>query len=340
MTIQEARRILSVAETADRNSVKKKYRQLMHLVHPDALGEKEPDYEFGAHEINAAYEFLIRFGTFPEADAEGSAENAGGPGTFGRSDTTGGTGAFSRSDNVGRPGASGTSDTFGRSQAAARWKAPVNQQAFTEREIFLDHLCVATGKYYLTGDEEFRMFLLSIYRCSRKILESFSDAVIRKYQGEAAYLLSQQFIDRKSVLDRYEISGEAGGTIYYFPAMLETEGRRCQLAEGAVLYPGSVRNHRLYLNSRTGRELGYLSFDDDRIYYALVPLFEQRRVQVKIRVAGSTLGNNNKRAVKVRTVDLWVRMAEQEFSNVALTISGQIEALLDKCRAEDSGGMH
>lgn len=45
-------------------------------------------------------------------------------------------------------------------------------------------------------------------------------------------------------------------------------------------YPGTP-GHKLYLKNQSGKELGSLSFSDDRLYYVVVPLFEQKRVQIK-----------------------------------------------------------
>ena len=267
----------------------------MHQVHPDVIGSGEPVYGFCAWEINAAYEFLMGHG-LKENQKKEAEEN--------------------------------------RKGNSRKWQAPVNELAYTERDIFVDYISIAAGKYYYSEEEGFRMFLRSIYHCSRKVLEEFPDAVIQKYLGEAAYLLSQQFVDRSMVMERYETDTGPGGNIYYFPAMLETEGKRCALPAGTILSPAGVRNHRLYLNSPSRKEAGYLSFHDDLIYYALIPMFEQKRAEVKVRVSGIVLGNNNVRAVKVRALDLWVRIAACDWTQVEVKLSDQIEALMRKCRKE------
>ena len=298
MILEEANRILALTGTEDRTEIKKRYRKLMHQVHPDAIGEQKPAYGFTAQQINAAYAFLMKqkpgAAKLQEASQRTSADSAG--------------------------------------SRAGIWDAPRNPLAYTARNIYVENIRVASGKYYLAEEEDFHMFLRSIYDCSRALLEPFSEKVQQDYLGEIAYLLSQQFVDRRSVLERYEIEHASGDAVYYFPAMLETEGRRCLLAPGAVLVPQGVRNHRLYVSNAAGKEYGYLSFQEDLLYYALIPLFEQRRVQVKIRVSGSTTGNNNIRAVKVRTLDLWVRMGDCSWTQIERSLSDQIESLLQSCR--------
>lgn len=42
--------------------------------------------------------------------------------------------------------------------------------------------------------------------------------------------------------------------------------------------------------TRSGKEAGYISFKDDRLYYVLIPILEQKRAMVKISIfeAGQT----------------------------------------------------
>ena len=104
-----------------------------------------------------------------------------------------------------------------------------------------------------------------------------------------------------------EPSGRADTGTWSLPAMLEinggssSRGKELQAngsrvssslgkklpAEGEYIFPAGIRDHRLYLKNASGQELGYLSFRDDRMYYIMIPLFEQRRVQVRIRVTGA-----------------------------------------------------
>ena len=47
-----------------------------------------------------------------------------------------------------------------------------------------------------------------------------------------------------------------------------------------------LRNHRLCVRNRQGQELGYLSFQNDRLYYVVVPLFEQKALARMISGGG------------------------------------------------------
>lgn len=296
MDRQHALKILGIEETSDKRIIKKKYRALMHRVHPDSMADGHgTDYEFSAHEINAAYEYLLNSAP-DEQKPEGEDKNS--------------------------------------------WNAPVNENAFAGRDIYQyaegaegsrhGIFCAARGKYIKIPDEEHKLFLLSIFNLSRSLLDGFGDSVASKYQAELAYLLLQQFTDPEKELERYLIVEEKEERIYYIPSMLETEGKRNRINEGDSLYPAGVRKHRLYVKTRAGTEAGYISFSDDMLYQTVVPMFESRSVQVKIRAGGSTFGNNSIRKIKVRNVDLWLKAVSQDRREVTLSISEKIRELLKK----------
>lgn len=293
MDRQNALNILGLPETSDRRIIKKKYRALMHVVHPDAQTAGNGSYAFSAHEINAAYEYLMN--------------------------------------------AAETKETVFRKEKSGekkRWNAPVNESAYAEREIYsyaegaegVRHgiFCAAKGKYIRIPDEDQKLFLLSIYNLSRSLLDPLGDEALKQYQAELAYLLLQQYTDPAGSLERYQVEDDT----YYIPSMLETAGKRNRLQEGDILYPSAVRDHRLYVKNASGNELGYISFADDMLYQTVVPLFEQRSVQVKIRVSGSTFGNNSVRKVVVKNLDLWVRAVPRDNNELTLSINSKIDDLL------------
>ena len=56
-------------------------------------------------------------------------------------------------------------------------------------------------------------------------------------------------------------------------------------------------------------ELGYLSFRDDRLYYIVIPLFEQRRVQVRIRVSEEPASQGKgKNTSFYQNLELYIRL--------------------------------
>ena len=58
MTKAMAYKILGITSGTVLTDIKKKYRQLMHRVHPDTEAFSTRAYDFTAQEINEAYDFL------------------------------------------------------------------------------------------------------------------------------------------------------------------------------------------------------------------------------------------------------------------------------------------
>ena len=294
MNYEEALNILGLKSDAEKEEIRTNYRRLIRRVHPDAqTGGAVSQYRYSAHEINAAYEYLIKNRQAPETK---------------KPDTEAG--------------------------GHKRWNAPLNETAYAQREIYhyaessdgspIGTFSVASGKYYLTDDEDYKLFLLSIYNCSRKLLEDLPDHVIEACLPELAYLVSAQFVNPEEILAPLLI--EDG--IYYVPAMMEPVNKSFRAKEGDMLLPGSIRKHRLFLNDQTGREVGYVSFSDDRLYHALVPMFEQRMVQLKIRVSGKSLKTFGPSC----NIDLWIKMAENGMNQMTVSINSRIEALLKEAK--------
>ncbi len=296
MTREEACAVLGVSPGSTPEEIKKRYRMLMHQVHPDS-GAMVLSYPREAHEINAAYSFLKK----EEAEA-GERKPSGG----------------------------------------MKWCAPENALAWTQREIYqyaygtggavIGNFPIARGKYLWTREEEFPLFLLSILRCSTRLLEEI-DCGIKTFrsrvQAELSYLLAQQFTAGRDLLEelvREEPKKEKGFVVYHIPAMVEFTPGITRLETGIPLYPLRIKSHRLFLKDQKGRETGYLSFPDDRFYYAVIPLFEQKAAQVKIRTA-----EKPSPAASCQKLHLWLRMGE--IAGTPVDLNKKIESLLREYRS-------
>lgn len=333
MTRGEACRILGVSPGAAPDQIKRKYRQLMHRLHPD-VGPSEEDLHL-AWQVNAAYALLKR--TWPAG-----ASSLAGPETA--------SGVFRRRDTCHRS-----------RRSAARhsaWDAPVNSHAYRERDILccaedsegevIGTFTAARGRYFWTTEEDFPLFLRSIYLCGKELLDEVDASLGRassscrsRFHAGLTYLLAQQYIDASSLLKELAArttSDREGQEIYYFPAMLETKGKGLpglpgSLPADAPLFPSGVRDRRLYLKDISGQEAGYLSFSDDRLYYVLVPLFEQRQVLVRLRAAGEN-ASHNKRNAGYRRLHLWLKFKkEEDKSRLPESLNLQISQLLEHYRA-------
>ena len=406
MTRKEALRILGLADSADPATIRRRYRKLISQVHPDALQGRAAQVERVFSDGSPLAEPEAADGGSPLAEpeaADGGSSLAEPEAAFGGPDARRVNQAYtvllhtsaSREGSAFRP----CDDGNGLREDHGRWGAPLNEHAFCSRDVLchaedmegesLGTFVIARGRYLWTAEEGFPLFLQSIYRCSRLLLEEAagsgqaesgqtrsshisggqtekkhtgSDERRLQIQGELAYLLAQQFIDARSMLPALaaQVSGtthvsgttQAAGTpqtsdmiqdppVYEIPAMLElSPGRRMPAGE-TVLLPSSLRKHRLYLKNASGEELGYLSFRDDRLYYVVIPLFEQRRVQVKIHTCG-TAGPQTSRASRSsashapvsRALSLQLRLLPDALASLPEDLNGQIRALLESFRRD------
>lgn len=313
MTPAEAGKILGISPKADIEQVKKQYRRLMLQVHPDVSSPSKAGYQYSAQEINLAYGVLKKRLTESE-----------GPSFSGK-------------------GESSRKNSF-------HWDAPVNDQAWKERDVLhyaedhegniLGNFTIARGKYLWTAEEDFPLFLLSIYRCGQELLDEVDASLQRKedsflrrkIHSQLTYLLAQQFMDSTALLKelaKKTAPGEEEKEIYYLPAMLEISGSLANLKEGETLFPSRLKDHRLYLKNNAGQELGYLSFPDDRFYYIVIPLFEQRRVLVKIKAGKKPASSRKGKTSRYHSLHLWLKLAPQAKKQPPENLNLQIRQLLE-----------
>ena len=335
MTRSQACRILGVSIAADMQEIKKSYRQLMHKVHPDTDAFHKTEYDYSAQKINEAYAFLCKFGAGHSGHASHTSTSRASTRSASRTSTSRASG----------PSSSHTSSDAPKKK---RWNAPVNPHAYAKRNIYHyveDYDCsiigsfiLDTGKFIWKPEEDFPLFLKSIFECSKKILEQTEQTGDGKprlsrrgeVQAELTYLLTQQFIDASETL-KLLIKPSVGkdADIYRIPAMLELSLSAPKLTAESTLYPASITRHRLFLKSAAGQNVGYLSFHDDRLYYIVIPLLEQRRAQVKICVSEKQDSKKARNSSRYRHLDFWLKVPHTATGTFPENISLQIKKLLD-----------
>lgn len=317
MTRQQACRILGISTDASGQEIKKRYRKLMMQVHPDVHHTVRERYPYNAKDINMAYSYLKETMDVQESLSRQNAEQSS-----------------------------------EKEKKAAAWDAPVNPQAYMEREIYqyaedidgaiIGHFSIARGKFLWKTEEDFPLFLKSIYQCGNKLLNDIDDALDRKIsadlrmiiQAELTYLLAQQFIHCTELLKeltKKQWMAEDGAVIFKIPSMLETSKRIRPLQFQEILYPAGIQRHRLYLKDRNGQKLGYLSFHDDRLYYVVIPLLEQRSVMVRIEAA-VTNKNSGSESVQNQNLYLWLKVPKVTAGSMPENINLKIESVLSTYR--------
>ncbi len=348
MYIKQAYEILGVADNADRNEIKRKYRELMHKVHPDACAHNtdihqddihnSDSYDYSAYEINEAYSviceyidssskktFNTRYSFYDSHEYDNNMDSH-----FQYSD-------WSASSNK---------------RAYGDWDAPENDNAYCNRSIYhyvedydgrnIGSFKIAHGRYIWTVEEDFKLFIRSIFECSEKLLGDIERQLDKScdadkelvIQAELAYLIAQQFIAATDTLGKILTSLESDDSeIFYVESMLEVMQGAPFIKAGMTLYPSGIRRHRLYLMTKSGQEAGYVSFRDDRLYYILIPILEQKRALVKIEVSRKQDRLNTRQPNKYKNLDLWIKMKDNDDNKFPENINMQIEELLKKYRS-------
>lgn len=319
MTVQQAYKIFDVRPDITKTELKKRYRQLMHMVHPDAALNRENVYKYSAYEINEAYTVLSN-----QNEQELFTSNY----KYSEYDEN-----YYRSDKE--------NEEYG-------FTAPQNEHAFCQRNVYhyaedyngnnIGRFRVARGRYIWTPEENFKLFLRSIYECSEELLNRIdeetgmvhdSEYKIR-YQAELAYFLAQQFTATSETLESILTSIDDTANVFYVGAMLEMSPDSGFVKAGMKLFPAGIKKHRLYLMTRVGKEAGYVSFKDDRLYYVLIPILEQKRAMVKIEVSSKQDRHNTMGTKKYKNIDLWVKIGNDV--TFPENINMRIEDLLNRYR--------
>ncbi len=322
MTRTQAYRVLGLTEDADRAEIKSRYRQLMHKLHPDSRSEEKENYPYSAREINEAYGILVK-------------------------------GKGAKDSFIRRTKESTTSKAEWEAKRQHRqkknWNAPENPHAYCIRNIYqyvedadgavIGEFVITEGKYLWTIEEDFPLFLKSIFACSNRLLQEIEAKLEKsvreeerlKVQAELTYLLAQQFIDAPEILGHFAEPGrkkEAEDEIFYFAAMLELMDTVNDMRAGTPLFPAALKQHRLFLKKQSGEAAGYLSLKDDRLYYILVPLLEQKRAMVKIQVAAKQDRANMRGRKRYKNLDFWIKVPKKYAGTFPESIGLQIENLL------------
>ena len=290
MDKKKALRILCAKPDTDIRGLKKRYRDLMRKTHPDAVSEH--DYPYEVHEINEAYNYLLSHLFDDDYSAEGAKE------------------------------------------PQIRWDAPANPNAYRERPIYqyvedangnvIGNITVDNGKYMWIEDEDFPLFVKSLYDTARTVISDDDEekGISRTNDIEllkqVMYLLSGQFFGADAA---FELMTRCDDGSHYTKAMLEMDSGVDSPKAGDILIPSRVADHRLFVADKGNKEFGYLSFKDDRLLFGLVPLFERRALSMKM-----VCKNGSKKSVDI---DLWLRPENEDQVSSIESINLKIRRLLN-----------
>lgn len=312
MNESQARRILHLAGTDDFIQIKKKYRLLMGRYHPDVLGEASSEYIHRAQEINEAYQFLknryrssVR-GRYPEDDESGANKNSWRSGPY-----------------------------------TPKWIGELNDSAFCERNIYsyysMDvetdglYYKITRGKYmWDPEEEELHLFISSIHHATKELLEKIEEKYPNvwceehrikeqkfKIQTELFYSLIQQFVHPVETIAKLADPAKEDDEerpIYRLQAHIGTKGydkvykNMAKLQKGTAILPVAFEHNKIVVADREKNRLGHLSFEEDSLYFCVIPLLKKKLAQVKL-IVDQVQENKKHRPYSVKvTVRVFLRL--------------------------------
>ncbi len=245
MTLKEAYKILGVSKENTEREIKAKYKKLLIMYHPDSdpAGERSPEDDEKIRQVIEAYK-KIR-----ESEGEPYFE----PYEF-------------------------------------TWDAFENKRAFSERNIFVQFKIydealppskMARGRFVWDPDmEEFSLFAKSVLEACKEVM---TDQPAPDKVKDIFHLMMQEYVlpaDAARKIGK-KIREDGDREIYSFSGFIKDElgsSREAKINCGEPLNIYLSDDRAVVEEIVTGRMLGSVSFDEDELYYVVLPLLEDPKV--------------------------------------------------------------
>ena len=249
MTLKEAYKILGASKHDDDREIKTKYKKLLIMYHPDSdpTRKRDPEDDEKIRQVIGAYK-KIR-----ESEGEPSFDSY----------------EFS-------------------------WDAFENKNAFSERDIYVQFRMydedlplskMARGRFVWDPDmEEFRLFSKSVLEACKDILTDYQVTLTPDKVKDIFHLMMQEYVlpaDAARKIGKKVNEDEAGET-FSFNGFIKGTSEDKRRSEVRTVEPLNIflREDRAVVEEIvTGNVLGSVSFDEDELYYVILPLLDDPAVE-------------------------------------------------------------
>ena len=249
MTLKEAYKILGASKHDDDREIKTKYKKLLIMYHPDSdpTRKRDPEDDEKIRQVIGAYK-KIR-----ESEGEPSFDSY----------------EFS-------------------------WDAFENKNAFSERDIYVQFRMydedlplskMARGRFVWDPDmEEFRLFSKSVLEACKDILTDYQVTLTPDKVKDIFHLMMQEYVlpaDAARKIGKKVNEDEAGET-FSFNGFIKGTSEDKRRSEVRTVEPLNIflREDRAVVEEIvTGKILGSVSFDEDELYYVILPLLDDPAVE-------------------------------------------------------------
>ena len=269
MTIKEAYRILGVSKDNTDREIRAKYRKLLILYHPDS----DPDRKRAPEDDEKIRQVIEAYRKIQESEGESSF------------------------------------DTY-----EFTWDAFENKRAFSERNIFfrfkiydeaLPPSNMARGRFVWDPDmEEFSLFAKSVLEACKDVMADYDVTLDPGRVKDVFHLMMQEYIlpaDAARKMGR-KIREDGDREVYSFSGFIKDEpgsSRKSKVNCGEPLNIYLREDRAVVEEIVTGRMLGSISFDEDELYYVVLPLLEDPKVDARAMITKVDRSRGNKERAHV-----------------------------------------
>jgi hypothetical protein len=194
------------------------------------------------------------------------------------------------------------------------WEASVNEEAFCDRAVYVQYRIyddedlplskVAEGKYFWDPDlEDFPFFAKSVLEAAKDVVSGAEGTLSGNALMEVFHLMMQEYVLPADAARK--IGEPVGGTeAYQFAGYIKCNAGKRDDAfhEGEPVDIFLSDNRAVAQNPVTGVFLGDISFDDDALYYVILPLLEESEVEISSQMMRLIKTGRNKNSIMLRIV--------------------------------------
>ena len=269
MTLKEAYKILGVSKENTDREIKAKYKKLLIMYHPDSdpTRERAPEDDEKIRQVIEAYKKIRKSEGEPYFE----------PYEF-------------------------------------TWDAFENKSAFSERNIFFQFKIydealppskMARGRFVWDPDmEEFPLFAKSVLEACKEVMTDHDVTPAPDKVKDIFHLMMQEYIlpaDAARKIGK-KIREDGDKEVYYFSGFIKDElgsRRESKINCGEPLNIFLREDRAVVEEIVTGRMLGSISFDEDELYYVVLPLLEDPMVDAHATIIKVDSGRRNKERIHV-----------------------------------------
>lgn len=249
MTLKEAYKILGVSRKDDDREIKAKYKKLLILYHPDSnpTGKRAPEDDEKIRQVIEAYKKI--------------------------------------KESEGKP----CLDSY-----EFVWDAFENRAAFSERNIYVQFKMydeelplskMARGRFVWDPDmEEFRLFSKSVLEACKDIMADYSAIPASDKIKDIFHLMMQEYVlpaDAARKLGK-KVREVGDKEVFAFNGFVKENPADPKASIRVIGEPLNIflqEDRAVIEEIVTGKVLGTVSFDEDELYYVVLPLLEDMKVQ-------------------------------------------------------------